>query len=261
MSAQPRDRHSRRPGTPRGAGRLLTLGAGLLAAGALWFTARSFTLSREGQVTNRYTKATEQLGSGALDVRIGGIYALERIARDSPKDHPTVMEVLAAFVRQHSHEQLPLAESGGKTPERTTRPDVQAAVTVVGRRDPRHDRQVIDLSYANLVSADLHGAILTGANLTWSDLHTSLLTRANLTGAALTEANLADAILFGANLAGAALIEADLRGADLHGADLTSADLDGAIWPEAARVVDGWVKDPGSDRLRRASDGTGHLGS
>ena len=31
--------------------RLLTLGAGLFVAGALVFTARNFTLSREGQVT------------------------------------------------------------------------------------------------------------------------------------------------------------------------------------------------------------------
>jgi hypothetical protein len=79
-------------------GRLLTLGAGLLAAGALGFTARNFTLSRrtfvlteQGQVTDRYTKAIEQLGSDKLDVRIGGIYALERVACDSARDHPTVM--------------------------------------------------------------------------------------------------------------------------------------------------------------------------
>ena len=38
---------------------------------------------------------------------IGGIYALERIARDSAKDHPTVMEVLTAFIREHSREQWP----------------------------------------------------------------------------------------------------------------------------------------------------------
>jgi hypothetical protein len=66
-------------------GRLLTLGAGLLAAGALVFTGRNFILSREGQVTERYTKAIEQLGSDKLDVRIGGIYALERVARDSAR--------------------------------------------------------------------------------------------------------------------------------------------------------------------------------
>ncbi len=55
-------------------------------------------------MTDRYTKATEQLGSDKLDVRIGGIYALERIARDSARDHPAVMEVLAAFIREHSRE-------------------------------------------------------------------------------------------------------------------------------------------------------------
>jgi len=71
-------------------GRLLTFGAGLFAAGALLFTARNFALSREGQVADRYTKAIEQLGSDKLDVRIGGIYALERIARDSsPASRPT----------------------------------------------------------------------------------------------------------------------------------------------------------------------------
>src|SRR5271165_3065503 len=88
-------------------GRLLTLGAGLFAAGALVFTARNFTLSREGQVTDRYTKAIEQLGSDKPDVRIGGIYALERVARDSARDHPTVMEVLTAFIREHSREHWP----------------------------------------------------------------------------------------------------------------------------------------------------------
>jgi hypothetical protein len=85
-------------------GRLLTLATGLFAAGALAFTALNFNLSREGQVTDRYTKAIEQLGSDKLDVRIGGIYALERVARDSAKDHPTVMEVLTAFIREHSRD-------------------------------------------------------------------------------------------------------------------------------------------------------------
>src|SRR4051812_23343903 len=47
-------------------GRLLTLVAGLFAAGALVFTALNFNLSREGQVTDRYTKAIEQLGGKEL---------------------------------------------------------------------------------------------------------------------------------------------------------------------------------------------------
>ena len=51
-----------------------------------------------------------------------------------------MMEVLAALIRDHSSEQWPPAEPGAETPERATRPDVQAAVTVIGRRNPRHDR-------------------------------------------------------------------------------------------------------------------------
>ena len=59
-------------------------------------------------MTDRYTKAIEQLGPDkGLDVRIGGIYALERIARDSPRDHPTIMEVLAHSSASTPGEQWP----------------------------------------------------------------------------------------------------------------------------------------------------------
>ena len=72
----------------------------MLAFGALVFTALTFWLSREGHVTDRYSKAIEQLGSEHLGVRVGAIYALERVMIDSPRDHPTTVEVLAAFLRE-----------------------------------------------------------------------------------------------------------------------------------------------------------------
>jgi hypothetical protein len=222
-------------------GRLLTLGAGLFAVGALLFTARNFILSREGQVTDRYTKAIEQLGSNTIDVTIGGIYALERVARDSPRDHPTVIEVLSACIREHSREQWPLPDPDGATHERSTRPDVQAALTVIGRRGTSHDIRAIDLTGANLTSADLSGADLSDANLTRADLTRAHLTRAHLAGAILTSAhligadltraNLTNAVLLGAHLTGgthltsAVLIDAQLIGADLTDADLIRADL------------------------------------
>ena len=269
-------------------GRLLTLAAGLFAVGALWYTARNFTLSREGQVTDRYTKAIEQLGSGKLDVQIGGIYALERVARDSARDRPTVMEVLAAFIREHSLEQWPPSDPGAGERARSTRPDVQAAVTVVGRRDAKRDMLLIDLT-----GAHLRGATLTCAHLDGADL-----TRAHLDGADLTRAHLRRAYFFSATLTGAILIRADLRGADLRGADLdgadlsradlrdavltgtnptradlidpdlidadyidadhidaatfTAADLTGAWWPGDALVPPGWKLDTGSGRLRES---------
>ena len=237
-------------------GRLLTLGAGLLAAGALLFTARNFTLSREGQVTDRYTKAIEQLGSDKLDVRIGGIYALERVARDSAKDHPTIMEVLTAFIREHSREPWPVDGEGAQQGKKKTRPDVQAAVTVAGRRDAKRDILPIDLAGANLTGANLAYANLADANLTGADLAGANLTRANLaarTSPARTSPTrtstdakprrrephrraprrrgphrrgprlreLTARTSTGANLIGARLTCADLTGAHLTGADLT----------------------------------------
>src|SRR5215472_1951069 len=133
-------------------------------------TLRAVELTEQGQVADRYSKAIEQLGSDKLDMRIGGIYALERIARDSPRDHPTIMEVLAAFVREHSREQRPVAEPGTESPERSPRPDVQAALTVIGRRDAPHDSRPIDLSDVDLAGADLTRADLRGAHLTRADL-------------------------------------------------------------------------------------------
>lgn len=45
-------------------------------------------------------------------------------------------EVLTAFIREHSQEHWPAPDHGSPAaPPRPTRPDVQVAVTVVGRRD------------------------------------------------------------------------------------------------------------------------------
>ena len=72
------------------------IGGAVLLCG-LYFTSQTLRVSQEGQITDRFTKAIGQLGDTHLEVRLGGIYALERIAKDSEKDHWTVMEVLTAF--------------------------------------------------------------------------------------------------------------------------------------------------------------------
>jgi hypothetical protein len=50
-------------------------------------TSDNLRVSQEVQVTDRFTRAVDQLGSEDLTVRLGGIYALERIARDCPRDY------------------------------------------------------------------------------------------------------------------------------------------------------------------------------
>jgi Pentapeptide repeats (8 copies) len=173
---------------------------------ALELTEQGVKLTEQGQMTERYTRAIEQIGSDkSLPVRIGGIYALERVARDSARDHPTVMEVLAFFIREHSGKQWQRAEAAVEPPERTICPDVQAAVTVIGRRDHENDRQPINLADAKLIRAYLTGAYLTRANLHHADLTYAVLDSADLTGADLNHAKLRDARLRDAKLPDARL--------------------------------------------------------
>jgi Pentapeptide repeats (8 copies) len=246
---------------------LLILGAGLFAAGALLGAAqnsapsrRMLKLTRQRKVTSRYTRAIEQLGSDELDVRIGGIYALEGVAGASAGDHPAVMEALMAFIREHPHKPLRPPDPGRLEQEQWVRPDVQAALTVIARRKQERDTRPIDLTGANLNCADLHGATLHGADLTgthalFANLTKTRLHRANLHGADLRIANLRQADLTRADLTGAdlawaylteaVLVRADLTGADLTGADLTGADLTGADltdarWPQHAAVPEAW---------------------
>src|SRR5262249_3152412 len=62
-------------------------------------------LTRRGQIADRFTRAVDQLGNaGSVDVRLGGIYALEQVARDFRDDRTrlAVYDVLTAYVREHA---------------------------------------------------------------------------------------------------------------------------------------------------------------
>jgi len=190
--------------------------------------------TRAGEIADLYSRAIDQLGSEKLHVRIGGIYALERVARDSEEDHPIVMDVLTAFIREYSREQWPPPDR--REPRRWTRPDIQAAVSVVGHREVERDTQRIDL----------YGAILINANLNNADLRSASLRGVNLTGAYLYDAILVDADLR----------EVTLDGAHLHREDFTRpADLTGAMWSEDKPFPEGWKLRTGSDRLERRDAG------
>ncbi|MEH0929755.1 pentapeptide repeat-containing protein [Micromonospora sp. CPCC 205558] len=216
-------------------------------------------LTAQGQITDRFTKAVEHLGQpGAekVDVRLGAIYALERIMRDSAEDQRAVVDILAAFVRVHApkagrHAPTPMATAPAPNSVASfPRPpvDIQAALTVLGRRNATHassspagltprpaplDLTNTNLSGADLAHADLAGADLAGADLTGAYLAGAYLARAHLADASLADASLTDASLTDANLADADLTDAYLVYADLTGAYLANADLTDAELTDA----------------------------
>jgi hypothetical protein len=215
----------------------LKLAAGLGAVFAAILTWGRLELSRQehqrevsGQLTERFTRAIDQLGSEKLDVRLGGIYALERIARESQEDHGPIMEIFAAYLGEHAP-WPPTKQDDDDAPLATRAADVQAVITVLGRR-VRERKGPDDWRWLSLRRLDLRNADLIGAHL-----ERAILTGVHLEGAELIGAHLEGAELIGAHLEGAALkgahLEAYLREAHLEGAGLKETHLEAAVLKDA----------------------------
>jgi uncharacterized protein YjbI with pentapeptide repeats len=78
----------------------------------------------ERRITELYAKAVEQLGSDKAPVRLGGLYALERLAQDNPAQRQTIVNVICAYLRMPF---APAAPTGKPEPEATEAPEAPAA--------------------------------------------------------------------------------------------------------------------------------------
>jgi uncharacterized protein YjbI with pentapeptide repeats len=243
---------------------LLTLAAGVsVAAVALIRHFAQTDADRQRRITESFSKAVEQLGSDKLEVRLGGIYSLERISKESPDDYWTVMENLTAFVRERSRRNE-AERTSQDLEQRVSRrayflwqeagwpdgraedfwaqaveqeelgelaTDVAAVLTVIKRRSEQSRKREgannwrLDLSGAVLRHANLSGAHLDRANFSDAYLERTNLGGAHLEGATLWDAHLEEAHLTGVHLKDAQLRRAHLEGARLGGAHLEEAHL------------------------------------
>lgn len=225
---------------------------------------------QEARMSERLAGVFAQLGSEQIAMRIAAVHSLEQIARDEPRQHGPIMQTLGAFVREQApaptgryvgNRYEPPDHAQVFVPPRT---DVQAALTVLGRRQRDHDRPIDRpmLTGVNLSGYDLSGGDFTSANFRGSYLCGTAFTGARLAAANFDYANLERADLFGADcmgasfagaaapgarfaharLEGASLVDADLRGVDftraqLEGADLANANYEGALLDEATGLT------------------------
>ncbi len=178
-----------------------------------------------------------------IEVRVGAIYALERIAQDSPRDHIQIMEILTSYIRENA----PVAGlEPSDEPFSAARPrsDVQAALDVIGRRAPesielehskkyRLDLREVDLSGANFSQGNFEGALLFRSRLEASNFRSANLGAARLQGCLLNFANFSDANLLGAIIDDARIssldgwnasitLAANMRGLSMAGSDLSA---------------------------------------
>ncbi|MFI6865370.1 pentapeptide repeat-containing protein [Nocardia sp. NPDC050406] len=273
------------------------LATAVAAIGALVFTNASLRVSAEqqrlaaqGQVAERFTRAGEMLGDDSSHVRMGGLYLLEQLARDSERYRRESFEVIGAFVRDTaSLRKAPCAADIQIDPE--AKPprapvEVQAALTIIGRRTGSIGHE-IDIAHTCLAGADLRGAQLsdalldgsvlararlTGANLHWADLRGADLRGVDADDVVVPNSDVAlDSVvvdLSAAFLSGADLSGASFRMADFHEAFLTGAILRDASMPDTNATDTHWSKADmsgvflmGSDFGRALLDDTRFVGA
>lgn len=227
----------------------------------------------QGLITDRINKAVEQLGAEKtvwegggqsskpnLEVRLGGIYALERIAQDSERDHIMVMEILCAYVRENSLTQNIAEYPYGATKFTeewkdwyvklpSLRIDIQAVIDVIARRNSRQigkeivENYRLDLRYCNLRRADfrqgnfdralmdacfMDTAQMNGVKLNGTQLHLAQLNGTDLDSAELNNAILINAKLYDSRLSKVKLKNSNLSSALLSESWLFKAEIDGA---------------------------------
>jgi hypothetical protein len=253
------------------AGEVRDLLVALAAAGVVPFLGYRAWMSRRLVAAQQRTAEATELGKSAevmatafaglggdqIQIRVGAIYTLERHARERPRDQGPIIQTLAAFVRERcpAPRPEPAADGGYRAPSPDAvyvpaATDVQAAVSVLGRRaranDPPgarisfagtnlsgYDLSDCDFTGASFKGAYLCGTNLAGAKLRRSDFQLAVLENADFYGAVAEEASFSAAYCGGArfahaNLSAAAFVESDLRSADFTGASLERADLRGA---------------------------------
>jgi hypothetical protein len=227
---------------------LVQVVGGVFALLALYFTYRRVKVSEQGHITDRYTKAIEQLGAITpdnkpnLEVRLGGIYALERIAFDSPRDHWSIMEVLTAYVRHNAPASSESATEAQTLITSIPRPatEIQAILTVLGRRRLGHKRerkeQYLELGHCDLRGAFLHVSSMGNASFYLSNLEWTVFQSSHLEGARFGSVHGKWAYFTGAHLQGADFDGANLEEATFNGAHLERASFTRAHLKEASFV-------------------------
>ena len=235
----------------------------------------------ENHITGIFSKSVELMGlmrttttfgpnattvtnsSPNLEARLGALYSLERLLSESEKDQRAILETLCAYVRENSPLDIPEDEDQAKAffrgespPAPSRRADVQAAITIIGRRPAlaRNQRMVgncqldfrntnlvaYDFSGLNYLGANFSGSFLNMANLTGGTFDNSIFRNAFLRGANLTKArfpessfedcNFAKAIVDGTNFRRAIFVNADLRHAMVASLSIKGANLKSAFW-------------------------------
>ncbi len=222
--------------------------------------------AQERMITDRFSKAVDQIGAVRrvprsqasaeagvrdsweeeqpnIEVRLGGLYTLQRISEDSRPDHVRVVETMCAYVRLNSRRQMVDGQSDESRPPEV---DIQAALEILGKRP--YSRCVYEMN--SLVTLDLATSVLPKSNLNSLRLPFVDFGKCNLQFAKLRHTDLRQAWLEWADFQFADFHKCLLHRAALRGADLKNTN----IAPETLNSAFGVKKGYGETQLPDGMD-------
>ena len=205
-------------------------------------------------LNERYQKGVEMLGNQKLSVRLGGIHALGRLAKNEPPTyHIEIMSVLCAYVRNWHIADRPagMQSKGIPDAEESDLPeDVGTALEVIGSRsnkqreieaERKYTVALMDanlcrwmcnrpgrVAFQNFSHVNFAGADLSETFMPLTTLTHSIFMHSNLSNTILMRADISDANFFGADLSEASPVKANLTNALFEGAKLIRADISDA---------------------------------
>lgn len=211
-------------------------------------------IALENHITGIFSKSVELMGQvrevktngpgGVLmvrsvpniEARLGALYSLERLLRESEKDQRAILETLCAYVRENSPVELPQNEEqaslfrrGDLPPTATRRGDVQAALTIVGRRsDQVRSRAKVELWRLDFRNSNLISYDFSGLNFNRADFSNSFLNAADMTGASFDDCIFTHTFLRAALMKNASFRTSIFKDSDLEKAEIDKTNFGGA---------------------------------
>ncbi len=201
---------------------------------------RQANTAQQDLLNERYQRGAEMLGSEVLSVRLGGIYALQRLAEEHPHQyHVQIVRLLCAFVRNPTavrnggigpanHDTGEVAETCEDGVGVRPRQDVEATMEAIATRSHMGVELERDAEFRlDLRDAKLGGLNLMNfmeVNLSWANLSFADMSRVNIRP--LTDMSWIHAV--SVNLSGACLDNVNLSVTQFIGADLSETLLSGA---------------------------------
>ena len=251
---------------------LFLAGVGIAPLG-LWLANRRTNNESARRITDAFTKAVELLGHENIAVRQGGIYALGRLASESKNEHPQIMDIIAAYVRNesalHIAREIEKRQNIPPKPENNTLEEEAAWVQIVIRQEENIKENIVsrlpmpvDLEAAisvvreRCVEFDRKPTIRGGHIF---DLSNVFLFNANFGQTSLARVNLSDCefrscLFVGTSMAGANLIKSNFKKSNLENVKFNAADISGADLSEAQNLTQAQI-----DPARVGTHGMGVL--